>query len=92
MVPPCIVAGHRRCRAEAIGQAADERRKKAHQQHRDGGAEGKQLAADMQLGRNRLQEDAEALADAEADGQDSEAAGDGGPIGAGWRKGGHVPP
>src|SRR6185437_10640291 len=59
------------------------RREDAHQQHRGGRAEGEQLAADMQLGRNRLQEDAEALADAEADGEDNEAAPHGGPIGAG---------
>jgi hypothetical protein len=82
-------AGDRRRRAEAIGQAAHEGREKAHQQHRHGGAEGKQLAADMQLGRNRLQEDAEALADAEADREDGETAGDGGPIGAGRRGGVH---
>src|SRR6185312_6494649 len=53
------------------------------QQHRGGRAEGEQLAADMQLGRNRLQEDAEALADAQADGENDEAAPHGGPVGAG---------
>ena len=75
-------AGDGRRRAEAVGQPADEGREEAHQQHREGGAEGEQLAADMQFGRDGLQEDAEALADAEADGEDEEAAPDGGPIGA----------
>ena len=65
----------------------DEGRHGAHQQHGKRGAEGEQLAADMQFGRNGLQEDAEALADAETDGEDEETAPNGGPIGTGGHGG-----
>ena len=75
-------AGDGEGRAEAVAQPAGEGREGAHQQHRDGGAEGEQLAADMQLGRDRLEEDAKALAYAQANGQDEETAPHGGPIGA----------
>src|SRR6185295_2381752 len=78
-------------RAEAVAQSTREGREQPHQQHRYGGAEREQLAADMELGRDRLQEDAEALADAETDGQDEETAPNGGPVGAGGH-GGKVRP
>ena len=40
-------AGDGRRGAEPVGEAADEGREEAHQQHRQGSAEGKQLAADV---------------------------------------------
>src|SRR5262249_27239162 len=70
---------------EAVGEAADKRSEDSHQQHGGGGGEGEQFTADMQLSRDRLQENAEALAHAKANGQHEEAANDGGPI----RTGGH---
>jgi hypothetical protein len=74
--------GDGRGRTEAIAQPARKRADGTHQQHGQRRAKGEQLAADMKFGRNRLQENAEALAHAEADGEDEEAAPDGGPIGA----------
>jgi hypothetical protein len=69
-----------RGRAEAIAQPSRERGDGAHQQHGQRGAEGEQLAADMELGRDRLQEDAEALANAQTDGEDEKTAPNGGPV------------
>ena len=60
--------------AEAVGDIADKRREHAHQQHRQRVRERPQLAPDAQLGRDRLLEDAETLARADADRQDHRAA------------------
>ena len=83
-------AGDGRGRAEAVAQPPRERGDGAHQQHGQRGAEGEQLAADMELGRDRLQEDAEALADAQTDGEDEETAPNGGPVGTGGHGGQHA--
>ena len=61
-------------RAEAVGDVADEGRQHAHQEHRQRVAERPQLAPDLEVERDRLLEDAEALPRPDADRQDHGAA------------------
>jgi hypothetical protein len=69
-------------RAEPVAQPPRERTDEAHQQQRQRGAEGEQLAADMQFGRHGLRKIPKLWRTPRTDGEDEEAARDGGPIGA----------
>jgi hypothetical protein len=67
---------------------ADKRRERAHQQHRQCIGERPQLAADMEVGCDRLLKNAEALARAHPDGEDHGPADHGDPEAALSRLGG----
>ncbi len=57
-------------RAKTIREIADKRRERAHQQHRQRIGERPHLAADVEVGCDRLLKNAEALARAHPDGED----------------------
>ncbi len=75
-------------RAKAIRDVADERRERAHQQHRQRVGERPQLAPDVEIGCDRLLKDAEALARADPDGEDHGPADHGDPEASLLRLGG----
>src|SRR5215831_14417038 len=68
--------GDRPCCTKAIGDVADERRQSAHQEHRQCVGEGPYLAPNAKVGSDRLLENAETLARANADREDQGSADD----------------
>src|SRR6202040_3088085 len=74
--------------AETVGEVADEGRERAHQQHGKRVRERPQLAADLEVRRDRLLEYAEALPRPDADGENHGPADHGNPEAALLRGGG----